>query len=34
MLNDTLVLEAVSDTTIHYFNLHEPNFIMYLKRKQ
>jgi hypothetical protein len=34
MLNDTLVLEAVSDTTIHYFNLHEPNFIMYLRRKK
>jgi hypothetical protein len=34
MLNDTLVLEAVSDTSVHYFNLHEPNFIMHLKRKR
>lgn len=34
ILNDTLVLEAVSDTTVHYFNLHEPNFIMHLRRKK
>jgi hypothetical protein len=34
ILSDTLVVEAISDTSIHYFNLHEPNFIMYLKRKK
>jgi hypothetical protein len=34
ILNDTLVLEAVSDTTLHYYNLHEPNFLMYLRRKK
>jgi hypothetical protein len=34
MLNDTLVLEAVSDTTLHYYNLHEPNFLMHLRRKK
>jgi hypothetical protein len=34
MLNDTLVIEAVSDTSVHYFNLHEPNFILHLSRKK
>jgi hypothetical protein len=34
IFNDTLVLEAVSDTSVHYFNLHEPNFIMHLRRKK
>lgn len=34
LLNDTLVIEAVSDTSVHYFNLHEPNFILHLSRKR
>jgi hypothetical protein len=34
VVHDTLVLEAVSDTSLHYYNLHEPNFLMHLKRKK
>ncbi len=34
MVHDTLVLEAVSDTSMHYYNLHEPNFLMHLTRKK
>lgn len=34
LLNDTLVIEAVSDTSVHYFNLHEPNFLLYLTRRR
>lgn len=34
IVHDTLVLEAVSDTSLHYYNLHEPNFLMHLKRKK
>lgn len=33
-LNDTLVVEAISDTTAHYYNIHEPNFLMHLVRKK
>jgi hypothetical protein len=31
---DTMVIEAVSDTTLHFFHLHEPNFLMYLVKKK
>ena len=34
MLNDTLIIEAISDTTAHYYNIHEPNFLMHLVRKK
>ena len=34
LLNDTLVVEAVSDSSIHYYHLHEPNFLMHLKKKK
>ncbi|HLO82564.1 MAG TPA: hypothetical protein VK166_16480 [Chitinophagaceae bacterium] len=34
VVNDTLVLEAVSDTSLTYYNLHEPNFLMRLTKKK
>lgn len=34
IVNDTLVLEAVSDTSLTYYNFHEPNFLMQLRRKK
>jgi hypothetical protein len=34
MMNDTMVIEAISDTTIHFYHLHEPNFLMYLVKKK
>jgi Lipocalin-like len=34
MVSDTLVVEAVSDTSVHYYHLHEPNFLMHLKKKK
>ena len=34
VFNDTLILEAISDTTAHYYNIHEPNFLMHLVRKK
>jgi hypothetical protein len=34
MLSDTMIIEAVSDTTLHFYHIHEPNFLMYLVRKK
>lgn len=34
LINDTMVIEAVSDTSMHYYHLHEPNFLMYLLKKK
>jgi hypothetical protein len=34
MIHDTLVVEAVTDTSMHYYNLHEPNFIMHIKKRK
>ena len=34
MMNDTMIIEAISDTTIHFYHLHEPNFLMYLVKKK
>jgi hypothetical protein len=34
MVNDTLVVEAVTDSSVHYYHMHEPNFLMHLKRKK
>jgi Lipocalin-like len=34
MFSDTMIIEAVSDTTIHFYHIHEPNFLMYLVKKK
>jgi hypothetical protein len=34
LINDTMVIEAVSDTTLHFYHIHEPNFLMYLVKKK
>lgn len=34
LTNDTMVIEAVSDTSLHYYHLHEPNFLLYLVKKK
>ena len=34
MLSDTMIIEAVSDTTLHFYHIHEPNFLMYLVKKK
>jgi len=34
MLNDTMIIEAVSDTSLHFHHIHEPNFLMYLVKKK
>jgi hypothetical protein len=34
LINDTMVIEAVSDTTLHFYHINEPNFLMYLVKKK
>ena len=34
MISDTMIIEAVSDTTLHFYHIHEPNFLMYLVKKK
>jgi hypothetical protein len=34
MLGDTMIIEAVSDTTLHFYHINEPNFLMYLVKKK
>jgi len=34
MTSDTMIIEAVSDTTLHFYHIHEPNFLMYLVKKK
>jgi hypothetical protein len=34
MISDTMIIEAVSDTSLHFYHIHEPNFLMYLVKKK